>query len=461
MPATTIRKDIYEVIVSSICEFKLKEKVMNVSIDDSDGFYTADMKRFKREVKPMFNGVFFHTKCACHMLNSMVKSILDYVAPVVTKFEKLCAYAFYYHAKEFRKFLRGKGAKFSSHIGLHIEQDWNTTYDMLGRMVKQKPLLVEFYATCGDNESDSDNDSGIDIDDNDWENIESLLGILKVFRSSTIRLSNAYYPTTPLVLEEILLLTHMFKEYKQKPFWEPGILGMQSKLLQYYETMPEVFTCAAALNPKIGLNGVENILEDIEGYLGLDTSNDYAKASMRKCYDALHEMFDYYEKMCRGRGGERDMIMESGSRNIIMESVSRKDSRSVVISNELELYKKTDFLNVMRCDEYEDFDILEWWRSKGRYQYPILAEMARDLLSVQASTLALEFAFGLNGRVLDEPTTYKMSLLSSPKWYEVRVFLKEHFDASDQGKEKVKLVEDGEESEDLDWFSDSSDEEMS
>ncbi|CAH1447588.1 unnamed protein product [Lactuca virosa] len=211
--------------------------------------------------------------------------------------------------------------------------------------------------------------------------------------------------------------------------------------------MPPIFTCAAALNPKIGLDGVENILEDIEGYLGLDS--DYAKVSMTKCCDTLHEVFDYYDKMHRSKSRERNMTKESGSRNIVMESVLRRKSRSLTILNELELYKNTDFINVMSYDEYENCNMLEWWRNKGRYQYPVMGEMVRDMITVQASTMGLEFGFCLHGRVLDELTTWKLK----PRWEEMRMFLKEHYD-DNEGKENVDLIEDDDDDDDDDGSED-------
>ncbi|KAL4555440.1 hypothetical protein LXL04_038059 [Taraxacum kok-saghyz] len=431
--------DLDEVILESLSEFNLKGQVMSVSVDDSDGFYQPTMTKLKTEMNPMFEGVLFHTKCVSRILNSMVKSSLDHVAPVIKKFEGLFNFIFMSHENKFEKFVRAKGAKVP-YMLRNLPYQWNTTYTMLRRMVKQKLLIVEYYASFDEKK--------IDIDDTDWEIIESLLGILKVFRSSTMRLSSdAYYPTSPLVLGEILLISHMMKEYKQSVLWEPVIRKMQSKFLGYYRTMPEVFTCAAALNPRIGIGGVENILEDIEGNFGI---NKFATASTKKCSETLSVVFDYYDKMHRSRGGETAKLeSRSGSRNLILESVSRKKSRTLTNSNELELYNlytNTNFLNVMSDDEYEKFDMLEWWGSKGRHQFPILAEMAGDLLSVQASTIPFEFAFCLNGRVLDEETSYKMSQLDSPKWYEIRIFLKEDFDSSD-GKQNLTLVDDDDVSE--------------
>jgi len=51
---------------------------------------------------------------------------------------------------------------------------------------------------------------------------------------------------------------------------------------------------------------------------------------------------------------------------------------------------------------YEDgFDILLWWKDH-KLTYPILAIMARDIMSVPVSTCSSESCFSLAGRILEE-----------------------------------------------------------
>nr|GEZ64644.1 zinc finger BED domain-containing protein RICESLEEPER 2 [Tanacetum cinerariifolium] len=84
-------------------------------------------------------------------------------------------------------------------------------------------------------------------------------------------------------------------------------------------------------------------------------------------------------------------------------------------TNEFGRYAETDWIISMEQEEFNEFDILSWW--KGRQsQFPVLSIMARDLLSVQASTVASESAFSLSGRVLSirrtklTPTSLEMCI---------------------------------------------------
>ena len=47
----------------------------------------------------------------------------------------------------------------------------------------------------------------------------------------------------------------------------------------------------------------------------------------------------------------------------------------------------------------EDFDILAWWKSNG-LKYPTLQRIARDILEIPITIVALESAFSTSGRLL-------------------------------------------------------------
>ena len=48
----------------------------------------------------------------------------------------------------------------------------------------------------------------------------------------------------------------------------------------------------------------------------------------------------------------------------------------------------------------DNFDILNWWKTNGS-TYPVLQQVARDILSIPISTVPSESAFSTSGRVLD------------------------------------------------------------
>ncbi|KAL2247343.1 UNVERIFIED_CONTAM: Zinc finger BED domain-containing protein DAYSLEEPER [Sesamum indicum] len=87
--------------------------------------------------------------------------------------------------------------------------------------------------------------------------------------------------------------------------------------------------------------------------------------------DGLHELFNDYK------------LRYGHTLQGTLESPGGKDH----VKSELEKYLNED------VEEYrKKFDILKWWKVNTQ-RFPILSKMARDILAVPVSTVALEAAF--------------------------------------------------------------------
>ncbi|KAK1356404.1 hypothetical protein POM88_049660 [Heracleum sosnowskyi] len=285
--------------------------------------------------------------------------------------------------QDFCKFGRGQGLKYLK-PAVDMPIRWNSTYKMLKRAFRQRGVLMEFH--------NSRNGPVNTLSSTDWTRIEELLSILKCFYKATKRFSGVYYPTTPLVLGEFYLITMTFVKWQDNEIWGPVIFQMREKFLKYYEEMPQMFCCAAALDPKIGVDGVESLIECINCNLGIST--DATSASIQKFNQILNAFYDHYETLYGAK--PRDIPVETGSsRDVALQlAISRKKSKTISSSSELAKYKMTDFVG-------EQSDILEFWKTRSCH-YPVMAIMARDILTVQASTVASESAFSFSGRILNE-----------------------------------------------------------
>ncbi|OEL16534.1 hypothetical protein BAE44_0022448, partial [Dichanthelium oligosanthes] len=78
-------------------------------------------------------------------------------------------------------------------------------------------------------------------------------------------------------------------------------------------------------------------------------------------------------------------------------------------------------LNENPVPHSKEFDILKWWMGNAT-KYPILACIARDLLAILASSVALESTFSINGRIINDfcsslvPKTIE-ALICTQDWY--------------------------------------------
>ncbi|XP_019242401.1 PREDICTED: zinc finger BED domain-containing protein RICESLEEPER 2-like, partial [Nicotiana attenuata] len=69
----------------------------------------------------------------------------------------------------------------------------------------------------------------------------------------------------------------------------------------------------------------------------------------------------------------------------------------------------------------EDFDILSWWKTHAP-RFPILSELARDVLAIPISSVASECAFSTGGRILD---SFRSSL--TPKCVQALICVQDWF----------------------------------
>ncbi|XP_076950194.1 uncharacterized protein LOC143623098 [Bidens hawaiensis] len=84
--------------------------------------------------------------------------------------------------------------------------------------------------------------------------------------------------------------------------------------------------------------------------------------------------------------------------NAVRESAAKRQ-RGNTPTSELGRYRGANYGEGATVDDVRNLDILAWWKGKQN-EFPILSAMSRDLLSIQASTVASESVFSLSGRIL-------------------------------------------------------------
>ena len=140
-----------------------------------------------------------HQRCACHIINLIVKSGLNRLKPVTEDFRT--AINFLNSSNQriamFKEYCNAKGVR-PIKFGLGIDIRWNSTYLMLKHLIPYKDMFSIFI------------NSGSELlTRNHWYAVEKVMEFLQLFYDSTIVLSGVYYPISPLVfmlLNEIITL---------------------------------------------------------------------------------------------------------------------------------------------------------------------------------------------------------------------------------------------------------------
>ncbi|XP_050245613.1 zinc finger BED domain-containing protein RICESLEEPER 3-like [Quercus robur] len=114
--------------------------------------------------------------------------------------------------------------------------------------------------------------------------------------------------------------------------------------------------------------------------------------------DICYEMIRDYSSGRMGREGTRGPCvgenLQVDDSLMDFERYLSKKKRGGNIKLELDHYLEDDLM-----PRTVDFDILAWWKSNGP-KYPTLQRIARDILAIPVSTVALKSSFSTSGRLL-------------------------------------------------------------
>jgi hypothetical protein len=150
-------------------------------------------------------------------------------------------------------------------------------------------------------------------------------------------------------------------------------------------------------------------------YLVKCSGPDWAKQIETNVKDLLNRLWEQYDKLYGRHLSNLDAGVESSSVASIDVSVDDDDDDDALTEtkymkffikhleeeNNSECMSEVDCYFLNGCEaSTNEFDILLWWKVNTP-KYPILAEIARDILVIPISTVASESAFSNEGRILD------------------------------------------------------------
>ncbi|XP_076926083.1 zinc finger BED domain-containing protein DAYSLEEPER-like [Bidens hawaiensis] len=201
---------------------------------------------------------------------------------------------------------------------------------------------------------------------------------------------------------------------------------MKKKFQKYFEEIPPMFTCDAALNPYLNVSGVEVLIEEIFDNMGMNEIDPMLSTEAKDSFNkSLQEIYDHYFKIY-GPSLKSTFVGQATTSkpckdrlinmmNAVRESMAKRQ-RGNTPTSERGRYSGANYVEVASVKEIRNLDILAWWKGKQN-EFPILSTMARDLLSFQASTVASESVFSLSGMILSmrrtklTPESLKMCIL--------------------------------------------------
>jgi len=270
-------------------------------------------------------------------------------------------------------------------------------------------VIVAFY-----NSSLSEGEGALSEEDINMAKI--FVTFLKLFYDLTCCLSAVYKPTSHLAIHSLCAIAQHFKTNMDYVIFQDCISSMRDKFLKYWGKgkIPYLYGYACILDPRIQMDGFKmflNFLQDM--FIG----EDYITHHHNRIVEGFYDLFRVYQERVappsepsppRNARQEEEYMFLSVHRHFRGVDGSPQSSPrgrggrgspqpSRPIYDEISRY--TTHLHV----EYSNtkLDLLDWWR-QHEGMLPILASMARDILTIHVSTVSSESAFSSSGRIIDD-----------------------------------------------------------
>ncbi|XP_048229561.1 zinc finger BED domain-containing protein RICESLEEPER 2-like [Ricinus communis] len=400
------RKALVEMIIKDELPFRFVER---------EGFrefiQVALKKRLLKKNVFILDGDAFHMRYFAHILQLIVKDGLQISQVSIKKIRDVVKYirSSPQRMDLFKKACELANLKNKSSLQLDCLTRWNSTYLMLDCALGYQKA----FDMLEDIDSKFLADSGDDLPSEvDWTKAKVLIKFLKKFYDATCKLSGTLYSTSNLYFPEVIKI---LKELDTSKIIKDSELSqmtieMRGKFDQYWgslDKMNVMLFVAVVLDPRCKL-------KYLKAKYTIYYGEDEAKNLEKMVKTALELMVDEYKIIeDQLHMGE---VVGSSEKSAYDSGPSEMETEEEIDEFFLEEEAQQNLSKISELDRYFeeftekftiDFDILAWWKVNS-VRYPILSKVARDVLAIQASTVASESAFSTGGRTLDQ---YRSSLL--------------------------------------------------
>ncbi|XP_042396475.1 zinc finger BED domain-containing protein RICESLEEPER 2-like [Zingiber officinale] len=416
------------------------DRIFTITVDNASSNDVA-INSFRKKMtnwgSTILKGEYVHIRCVAHIINLIVADGLKDINQSVMNVRNAIKYVKQSSSRlsKFKECVEIEKIESKNSLCLDVPTRWNSTFLMLNtaqkferafdRFDEQDPCFkldlqyVEWHTILNENgemifDSDGKPKRELKTFDGkptsiDWTNVRHFASLLQVFYELTLKVSGSLYVTSNTFAHEISYIFTILKEWQESDDLDVYSMGikMKNKFDKYWgdpEKMNKLLYIAVVLDPRHKLDFVEFMLIELYG----DEKGERVGKIIKDTLFALYK--NYKEKMepqCNTSRvpsisesvdkGNTSNSMSDLKRQTIIAKYKKQKSQVFGDGNMSELDK---YLNEIVEEYCDNFDILGWWR-QNCHRFPILAQIARDVLAIPISTVASESAFSTSGRILD------------------------------------------------------------
>ncbi|XAR55255.1 hypothetical protein NMG60_11035280 [Bertholletia excelsa] len=382
-----------------ILEWNIDKKLFSIVVDDAtnnDVMVRLLGDRLSEKKLLPLDGKLFHARCSAHMLNMAVQDGLKMIEGLVGKIRDTVKYLDESPLAKQKFDLALNQVKLQGRkiVPIDVPTSWNSTYEMVEAAVDLEK------AFCRMEEIDKNYKYNLSLEE--WKLAKMVNDCLKMLFDATVHFSGSSFPTLNVLFPDICMIQLKLKEWENSKYelLRLMVVPMRMKFKKYWEECSLVLAIAVVLDPRFKLQVVEYYYGRIYG--------EEAPMHVKRVRSAFTDLFYEYqgESSC-SRTPFGSIAVGSGGSQVPCNSSNLEESHSEFF----QWYESTcasdqksqleQYLEEPLFPSSADFSILNWWKINST-RLPTLAKIARDILAIPATTVALEAAFSLGGRVLDE-----------------------------------------------------------
>ncbi|KAK3219659.1 hypothetical protein Dsin_013629 [Dipteronia sinensis] len=161
-----------------------------------------------------------------------------------------------------------------------------------------------------------------------------------------------------LAIHQVVEMFEMLNTYGKDTILSTAVVAMETKLKKYWSTIPFLYALGLIVDHRVKLSGLDYLLEFIRKNMSIDYSEQITDIRNK-----LFEVFTIYERRIGGVDTYLDAQFDA-------------------------------------CEDTEKFDLLLWWKTYS-YRYPVMSQLACDVLVIHVSTVSSEQAFSTSRRIIE------------------------------------------------------------
>jgi len=361
----------------------------------------------------VLKGEYVHMHCCAHILSLIVKDGLKEIKDSISKFRSAVKYVKSSPARfaRFKACVKQEGICYKALVCLDVQTRWNSTYLMLEASLKYKDTFVKLDMQDKKFGVEMAKSSGVPLEE-DWEYARSVLPFLKMFYDTTMCISSSSFVTSHMYMKEVFGIGKKIRQYSESSDESIRLMAMRMKgKYDKYWGNPNginiLLLIVVVLDPRSKLDFVNYFIDYI-------FESSMASGLKSKLLSSLKTLYDQYQGVEKGSQSsqQESQLDDEDDDPHVMSFYLRATRRRFDYISELDKYLREDPEPYTKLVE---LDVLYWWKV-NLTRFPILANMAREVLAIPISTVASECAFSTGGRVVNP---YRSCL--TPKIVEVLV----------------------------------------